>query len=290
MNASLKLAASGLALALASSAAPAQSVISRSITAEPVETTVTQTPAGTIVTRRPLGEQPAALVAPEVTPPVFAQPTVPAATFVDTAPETVDVFTTRQVVRRAEAARETRPMVTRQVAAPRHPAVKRTHAQRASTTVRQRPAVQRTTRAVRDPRRVETRQVALTGPAPRIVLNPRERQIIYRTVVEREVIPSRQVIVAPSVVPAPAYVAPFASAPVHVAPRGAPPVVAADEIVVTDPITVGTVLPENVPLYAMPQNVALTVPATQRYSYAWLGGRAYLVDPASGVVVADLSE
>jgi len=32
------------------------------------------------------------------------------------------------------------------------------------------------------------------------------------------------------------------------------------------------------------------VPATQRYSYAWLGGRANLVDPASGVVVADLSE
>jgi hypothetical protein len=67
-------------------------------------------------------------------------------------------------------------------------------------------------------------------------------------------------------------------------------VVAADETVVTAPITVGTVLPPNVPLYAMPQNVALTVPATQPYSYAWLGGRAYLVDPASGTVVADLAE
>ena len=109
MKALLKLAASGLALALASSAANAQAVISRSITAEPVETTVTQTPTGTIVTRRPLGEQPAALVAPQIAPPAFAQPTVPAATFVDTEPETVDVFTTRQVVRRAEAERDRVP-------------------------------------------------------------------------------------------------------------------------------------------------------------------------------------
>jgi Protein of unknown function (DUF1236) len=284
MKALLNLAASGLVLALASSAANAQAVISRSITAEPVETTVAQTPTGTIVTRRPLGEQPAALVAPQVGAPAFAQPTVPAATFVDTEPEAVDVFTTRQVVRRAEAERDTRPMVTRQVSAPR--ATKRTQTRRVSTTVRQPPAVQRTARVVRhtppvrETRQIhETRQVALTRPAQRVVLDPRERQVVYRTIVEREVVPRQQVIVAPSVTPVPAYVAPRV-----------PPVVAADEIVVTGPITVGTVLPQNVPLYALPQNVALTVPATRPYSYAWLGGRAYLVDGASGVVVADLSE
>ena len=158
MKALLKLAASGLALALASSAANAQAVISRSITAEPVETTVTQTPTGTIVTRRPLGEQPAALVAPQIAPPAFAQPTVPAATFVDTEPETVDVFTTRQVVRRAEAERDTRPMVTRQVSAPRARAVQRTHTRRVSTTVRQPPAVQRTTRVVRETRPASARR------------------------------------------------------------------------------------------------------------------------------------
>ena len=43
MKVSLKLAVSGVALALATSMANAQAVISRSITAEPVETTVTQT-------------------------------------------------------------------------------------------------------------------------------------------------------------------------------------------------------------------------------------------------------
>jgi hypothetical protein len=279
MNAPLKLAASGLALALASSAVTAQAVTSRSITTEPVETTVIQTPTGTIVTRRPLAEQPAALVAPQVAAPVLAPPTVPAATFVDTAPESVDVFTTRQVVRRAEAESEVRPIVTRRVAAERTPArkisVERAPTRRVSTTVSQRPPAQQTTRVVR-----ETRQVALAQPAPRLVLNPRERQIIYRTIVDREVIPRQQVLVAPSVAPAPAYVA----------PRVLPPVVAADETLATDPITIGTVLPENVPLFALPQNVVLTVPATRSYSYAWLGGRAYLVDPVNGVVVADLSE
>jgi len=32
------------------------------------------------------------------------------------------------------------------------------------------------------------------------------------------------------------------------------------------------------------------VPATRAYSYAWLGGRAYLVDPSTGMVVADVTE
>jgi hypothetical protein len=32
------------------------------------------------------------------------------------------------------------------------------------------------------------------------------------------------------------------------------------------------------------------VPATQSYSYAWLGGRAYLVDPATGTIVADVMD
>jgi Protein of unknown function (DUF1236) len=283
MKSSLKLAGSAVALALATSAASAQAVISRSVTAEPVETTVTQTPTGTIVTRRPLGEQPAALVAPQVAAPAFAQPTVPAATFVNTAPESVDVFTTRQVVRRAEAERDARPMVTRQVSAPRARAAQRAHTRRVSTTVRQSPAAPQATRVVRETRPVrETRQVALTQPAPRLVLEPREREIVYRTIVEREVIPRQQVIVAPSVATAPTYIG--------IGPRVVAPVAAAAEAVVAAPIAVGTVLPANVPLYAMPQNVALSVPATRPYSYAWLGGRAYLVEPISGTVVADLTD
>jgi hypothetical protein len=103
-------------------------------------------------------------------------------------------------------------------------------------------------------------------------------------------------IVAPVAATAPAVVAPPYAAPAYAGPapyavpRVVPPVVAADDTVVAAPIAVGTVLPPNVPLYAMPQNVALTVPATQPYSYAWLGGRAYLVDPRTGTVVSEVTE
>ena len=86
---------------------------------------------------------------------------------------------------------------------------------------------------------------------------------------------------APNIAPAPALVAP---------PIVQPPIVAADEVITPAPVTVGTVLPTNVPLYAIPENVALGVPVTRPYSYAYLGGRAYLVEPASGTVVADVTE
>jgi hypothetical protein len=48
----------GLALASATTAAQAQTVISRQITTEPVETVITQGPDGTAVIRRPLGPAP----------------------------------------------------------------------------------------------------------------------------------------------------------------------------------------------------------------------------------------
>src|SRR5881227_2209685 len=103
------LAASSLALAvaLAANSASAQTVITRTITAEPVETTVTQTPTGTVVTRRPVEAQAVA--------PAIVQSTAPATTVVETVPDTVDAITTREVVRRAEAARTAPALVTRQV-------------------------------------------------------------------------------------------------------------------------------------------------------------------------------
>src|SRR5690242_16509076 len=69
-----------LAIAAATPAS-AQSVISRSIATEPVETVVTQTPTGTIVTRRPLDDTIAA-PAPVVT----------------AVPNSIDAITTREVV------------------------------------------------------------------------------------------------------------------------------------------------------------------------------------------------
>jgi hypothetical protein len=241
-----RAAAAGLLLGASLAAAPAsaQSVVTRTITTQPVETTVTQTPNGTIVTRRPVDAQGAA--------PVVAAPSV-AAVPVARAPATIDQVVTREVVERRDAG-EARRLVTRPVSA--HRATHRAaHRGKAGT-------VKRTT----------TQTTRTTRTAPRLALEPAERHIVYRTIVERAVVPSAPVVAQPQ------YTAPIIAQP---------PVVAADE----EPVyTVGSVLPQNVPLYAMPQNVALRVPATQPFSYAWLGGRAYVVDPASGVVMADVTE
>jgi hypothetical protein len=259
------LAASSIALAvaLAASGASGQTVITRSISAEPVETTMTQTPSETVVTRRPVDGQ-------VVQPGVIAKPTLMqrAPIVVETVPDTVDAITTREVVRRAEATRVAAPLITRDVAARKGAA----HTPGVRTTTRT------TTRATRG----------------HVALEPRERHIVYQTIVAREVVPPivarevvprRQVMVAPPRAVAPSIVQP------QVTPAARPPIVAADDIELTvAPIAVGSVLPENVPLYAIPQHVALTVPATRPYSYAWLGGRAYLVEPASGTVVADVTE
>ena len=259
-----------LGLALASSGANGQSVISRSVTVEPVETTVTQTPNGTVVTRRPVEGR----VAPLGQPPIVQ--TGPA--IVESDPRSIDSVTTREAVERAaitEAMRPARRTTTRQTSR----STARRDAQRGAT-----PA-QATRQVVR-------RTTTTTRAAPRLALDPRERHIIYQTIIERQVVPGQQVVVAPPPVVAQPPV--FQRQPPLVQRQVAlrPPILAADESTgVAEPVyTVGSVLPPNVPLYAMPQNVALGVPAAQAYSYAYLGGRAYLVDPVTGTIVEDVTE
>jgi hypothetical protein len=173
--------------------------------------------------------------------------------------ESVDAITTREVVRRVE----TRPprVTTR------------------TTKVR------KTARIASDRREVVTRTIR--EPVRVIALSPAERHIVYRTIVDREV------------VPAPRVVAPYRDARRDPSWRDQTwrepynaPVVAADEDVdiATPTYAVGAVLPAGVPLFAVPREVGYRVPAAQRYSYAYVGGRAYLVDPASGVIVADVTE
>jgi hypothetical protein len=169
--------------------------------------------------------------------------------------------TTREVVRRAEVTRpRTRPIVTRSVSA--RPAAKKV------TTVQ---------------RRV----------TPRLALTSAERHIVYQTIVEREVVPAPRVVPSsPYAVPPASYVAP--QPPLINAQVGlstAPVVAQDDDDIVTAPTyAVGTVLPASVPLYAVPQEVAVRVPAIQRYGYAHVGGRAYVVDPTTNVVVEDVTE
>jgi hypothetical protein len=229
--------AAALLCALAPAAANAQAVISRSISAEPVETIVTQTPTGTVVTRRPVDG--------------VVQPGVAAPAIVEIVPNTIDAITARDVVQR-RAATESSRLVTREVAA--------------------RPAKQTI-------KRTTAKQTARAVARPRLALDPQERQIVYRTIVEREVVPARPAVVPQTSAPAQQVVVQ--------APIAQSTIVAADD----EPVyRVGAVLPANVPLYAIPQNVALSVPATRPYSYAWLGGRAYVVDPATSVVLADVTE
>ena len=177
----------------------------------------------------------------------------------EVAPSTV---TTRAEVRRAEVARtapRTRQMTTQSVSA--RPAAKKV------TTVQ---------------RRV----------TPRLALTPAERHVVYQTIVEREVVPAPRVVPSSpyAVPPAPPYVAP--QPPLINAQVGlsTAPVVAQEEIVTTPTYAVGAALPASVPLYAVPQEVALRVPSIQRFGYAYVGGRAYVVDPTTNVVVEDVTE
>jgi Protein of unknown function (DUF1236) len=263
-----------LAVALASSGANAQSVISRSVTVEPVETTVTQTPNGTVVTRRPVAQPPIVQTGPAQAGPAI----------VERDPRSIDSVTTREVVERAavtEAMRPVRRTTTRQTSS--RSTVRRDARPAPSQATRQ--VARRTTTTTRTAPRLTART------APRLALDPRERHIVYQTIIERQVVPGQQVVVTPPVVAQPPLVQrqpPWVQRQVALRP----PIVAADDTVgVAEPVyAVGSVLPPNVPLYAMPQNVALGVPAAQSYSYAYLGGRAYLVDPASGTIVADVTE
>ena len=55
------------------------------------------------------------------------------------------------------------------------------------------------------------------------------------------------------------------------------------------PLVVGARIPQSVPLVAAPEPVAARIPAAAPYSYAVIDNRVYLVDPASGVIVAEIT-
>ncbi len=81
-------------------------------------------------------------------------------------------------------------------------------------------------------------------------LTPVQRQTVYRTIVRERV----------------------------AAPRG------------TVEYRVGTRIPANAPLYAVPQEVAVEVPAIRSYKYMVVNGQVLLVDPATSEVVAELAD
>jgi hypothetical protein len=109
-----------------------------------------------------------------------------------------------------------------------------------------------------------------------LALRPAEREVIYRTIVRERV-----------------YAPPAVDANYAVAPAGAQVVgyVASPFAVVTNAIAyvVGVVVPQTVTLVTMPQVLAVQVPATRGYQYAVINNRVLLVDPATSIVVADVT-
>jgi hypothetical protein len=282
----LRSAAFGCALALGAASAHAQGVITRQIDNEPVETTVTQTPTGTVITRRPIA--PAAVPAPAydygtVAPQPYVAPVAPAypAAPVTTATttevdETVGLAPSegRSVtVRRAAAARVSEHATTRVT----HRA-RQTSAHSATRTVR------------RETRRGVARPLVLTSP---------QRSVVYRTIVQQQVVPA--VPVAPAgypPYPAPAYLPPTVVTTGYGYTTAnydddyvdtAPPVAPYPRYYTVGAYTVGSVLPAGVVVAPLPATAAVQVPAVEAYSYARVGGRVLLVDPATNTVVADIT-
>jgi hypothetical protein len=244
----MRWATLGFALAIGAAGAHAQSVVSRQVDNEPVETTVTRTPGATVITRAPLAVAPASAVDMDET--------------VGVAP---DVRTTTRTTRRI-VHRTSRAMTERSVTHTVHTA----------------------------------RRVARSRP---LALAPAQRQVIYRTLVQEQVVPAPVVSEVPPAVPGyPPFPPP--ARPVVVGPAAtsgyavsAPAEVVADEdydyaapVATAAPVyAVGSVLPASVAVAPLPASVAVAVPAVQPYGYATVGRRVLLVDPATDTVVADIT-
>jgi hypothetical protein len=230
----MRSATLGFVLALGAAGAHAQTVVTRHVDNELVETVVTRTPTGTVITRRPLGAAP-------------------------------QLRTTTRTSRRVV-----------------HHAVH---------TARRAAAERSVTHTVRTTRRTASRRP--------LVLAPTQRQVIYRTLVQQQVVPAMpaQVVGPPSVpgyppFPPPAYPAPAATTGYAVPTQ----VVEDDEddyaaapVAAAQVYPVGAVLPARVAVAPLPVRAAVAVPAAQPYSYATVDGRVLLVDPVSNTVVADIT-
>lgn len=106
------------------------------------------------------------------------------------------------------------------------------------------------------PAAVITAPPAVVATDP-LVLTPVQRRTIYRTIVQQPIV-QRQVTVG-----------------------AAPPVVE---------YRVGARVPASTTLYPVPREVAVEVPAVSNYRYTVVNNRAWLVDPASDEIVAEIAE
>jgi hypothetical protein len=277
----LSLAFAGIATA------QTQEAVTRQTTSEPVETIETQGPSGTTATRRiltPTSSYAQAPLPPEALSPDYVESTH------------IRVIRPPAAAAPAAAAPVARPSRARTVGVA---ATTATHTAKSS-----KPAVTRTvTRTV-------VRTVVAPPSAPSwapVALTPADRLLVYRMIAQREYVPP----------PVPSYGPPVVAQTETVARADYPlrTIYPADGYTnygyrpygwsTLDygfgyrdryayrwdgvPLAVGARIPASVPLYAVPEPVAARVPSARSYSYALLGNRVYLVDPATAIIVAEIT-
>jgi len=305
MTSHVHYVAVALALVAGAETANAQTVITREVTTEPVETIIQRGPTGTVVTRRPLEMTvPRAPVTLRSTTVVDPDETI--ATSVE--PEET-ISTTRQTVGVSSAVNA--PVVRRVAATPRVAANRAVAARKAAPrvaavskqrTVRNRTEHVRATTVRHVAPVVASRSTAAVRTVAAPILTPAQSRVVYRTVVEERVIPpaviERDPFAPPvGVVAAPArdvfgarVVAP--PAPLAVETYGAAPAVT-ERVVTTaaaPTLVVGTRVPATVPLYAFPETLGVRVPAVRSYRYAVIDDRVFLIDPYTNRVVSEVEE
>jgi hypothetical protein len=123
----------------------------------------------------------------------------------------------------------------------------------------------------------DTRVVVAPAPA----LTPAQRTTIYRTIIPQG--RGRGPIVRERIVTETIPAAPVVRERVVTRPVGADYAYAAD-------YTVGSRVGDAYALAPLPQSVVTTVPAVRSYRYMVINNRLLLVDPATGLVVADMTE
>src|SRR5262245_51142717 len=307
MRTQIRHAAVALALAAGAGAANAQTVITREITDEPVETIVERGPSGTVITRRPL----------ETTRPRVTLPAGPAAEAVETI-ETVN--RPRETTGSATTIRSVDTAAPRRAAVQAaRPAVLKQKRVRASAPARIAPPRSATIRSTVRTTAGSAAPGVVAAPSPGPVLTTAQRTTLYRTIVEARAVP-RPVVTERSVVPFPfgppvvvrpapseeviterviTSPAPVVGEPIEAVPAprvietvGAAPAVT--QRVVTTPASVefvvGSRLPTTVPIYALPPSVSVQIPAVRAYRYAVVDDRVFLVDPVSGLIVDELDQ
>jgi len=135
-----------------------------------------------------------------------------------------------------------------------------------------------------EPPTYESRAYEPAVSAPPLALTPAQRTTIYRTIIPQgrgrgPIV--RERIVTESVAPAPVARERIVNPPVGsaYAPAGS-----------AYAYPVGSRVGDAYALAPMPQAVAATVPAVRSYRYMVINNRLLLVDPATGVVVAEVND